>query len=68
MNSDDNNHGIHQTKLTDEEEFDKRLDEIFLENHCNNFDFDSDQFKSSGNQTSFGGTEDNNNIGGKVNF
>ncbi|CAH8540770.1 unnamed protein product [Schistosoma mattheei] len=36
MNSDDNNHGIHQTKLTDEEEFDKRLDEIFLENHYNN--------------------------------
>ncbi|CAH8559623.1 unnamed protein product [Schistosoma guineensis] len=67
MNSDDNNHGIHQTKLTDEEEFDKRLDEIFLENHCNNFDFDSDQFKSSGNQTSFGGTEDNNNIGGLIN-
>ncbi|CAH8549934.1 unnamed protein product [Schistosoma intercalatum] len=67
MNSDDNNHGIHQTKLTDEEEFDKRLDEIFLENHCNNFDFDSDQFKSSRNQTSFGGTEDNNNIGGLIN-
>ncbi|VDP45657.1 unnamed protein product [Schistosoma margrebowiei] len=67
MNSDDNNHRIHQTKLTDEEEFDKRLDEIFLENHCNNFDFNSDQFKLAGNQTSFAGTEDNNNISGLIN-
>ncbi|CAH8610770.1 unnamed protein product [Schistosoma rodhaini] len=53
MNSDDNNHGIHQTKLT-EEEFGKRLDEIFLENNADN-------------QTSFGETEDNNNISGLIN-
>lgn len=66
MNSDDNNHGIHQTKLT-EEEFGKRLDEIFLENNGNNFDFDSDQFKSADNQTSFGETEDNNDISGLIN-
>ncbi|CAH8610835.1 unnamed protein product [Schistosoma rodhaini] len=66
MNSDDNNHGIHQTKLT-EEEFGKRLDEIFLENNGNNFDFDSDKFKSADNQTSFGETEDNNNISGLIN-
>ncbi|KAK4467685.1 hypothetical protein MN116_008622 [Schistosoma mekongi] len=49
--SDDSNyHEIHQTNLiANEEELDKRLDDIFREDH-NNFDFGLDQFKLTGNE------------------
>ncbi|KAH8856732.1 Islet cell autoantigen 1 [Schistosoma japonicum] len=54
--SDDSNyHGIHQTNLiTNEEELDKRLDDIFHEDH-NSFDFGLDQFKLTGNEQLSGG-------------
>ncbi|CAH8510603.1 unnamed protein product [Schistosoma turkestanicum] len=60
-NSNDNSHGAsvhHQSKtmLTNEAELDKRLDEIFSGTNCDQFDFNSEQFKSARNQTSLDGT------------
>ncbi|KAH8856736.1 Islet cell autoantigen 1 [Schistosoma japonicum] len=69
--SDDSNyHGIHQTNLiTNEEELDKRLDDIFHEDH-NSFDFGLDQFKLTGNEQLSGGvTEcDRTDSSGYLNF